>query len=281
LRNRGGLWTHRDSVAMIDLLAAGQLTAREDSDVTNLPVEVTTCLQSIPQKRQPFTGGTLTFYEDRVELCGAVICSGTRSKARRAILELLSQRRFDGTYCSYSGDDLREALQRHGVTRSAAGLIRDLRDAITRTLSKEVGLECGREVVILSGGAGYRLSQELSVQHAKAPTIADIGDINVSEGVPNVANRVRNTLGNDVANPLAGRDSQVAEKQLNERQVWIIDTLQEKGAIKIADVKAQFSCSTKTARRDLSKLVETGEIEHEGETRNRCFRLRDSPMPDT
>jgi hypothetical protein len=79
-----------------------------------------------PPELEPFSGGTMVFFRDRVELCGVDICSGPRSLRRRKALDLFRSRKA-GQFVAYSGETLAKKL---GLTRGqngAAGVVRDLR----------------------------------------------------------------------------------------------------------------------------------------------------------
>lgn len=115
----------------------------------------------------PFSGGKMTFFPDRVELCGVDICSGRRSDQMRRTLNLLREKQRDGTFVSYSGRELASQLDRRGGQDSVASLIRGLRKRISEALRSGAGIECQRDDVILSGGPGYRFSEKLSVQVAE------------------------------------------------------------------------------------------------------------------
>ncbi len=106
---------------------------------------------------QPFRGGTLVFFQGRVELCGEVICKGARSVHSRTALQLLA-RKEHGCFVAYSAERLAIAVG----CKHAAGLIRGLRARIRERL-RAVGLACDDEAVILSGGAGYRFADSISV----------------------------------------------------------------------------------------------------------------------
>jgi hypothetical protein len=104
----------------------------------------------------PFTGGTMVFFADRVELCGVNFCSGPRSQTKRKVLDHLRKMRADGAFEAYSGEQLAELLGLKGGEKSTAGVIRDLRDDIVERLATAGNTSCGRQDVILSGGLGYR-----------------------------------------------------------------------------------------------------------------------------
>jgi hypothetical protein len=70
---------------------------------------------------RPFCGGQMVFSRDRVELCGADICSGPRQGSRRIVLELLSRRRREGSFVAYSGDALEARAKELGAEGTAVG----------------------------------------------------------------------------------------------------------------------------------------------------------------
>ena len=56
-----------------------------------------------PKKAQPFKGGELVFYPDRVELCGTKIIGDTGIGHMRKILEALKETKASGKFVAYSG----------------------------------------------------------------------------------------------------------------------------------------------------------------------------------
>jgi hypothetical protein len=209
--------------------------------------------QQAAEKRdcpQPFRGGDLVFYADRVELCGVDICSGPRSRSRRIALELLSRRGQNGLLTAFSGDNLEAEARRLGAKGSAAGWIRDLRESIVESLRERANLICRQNDVILSGGSGYRFADCISVQFANEQAIKDISDTDSASNVRDV------------------RDGKAAD-----RQSWIMAQLQNGVQLKAPMVAEQFKRSKKTAQRDLDALREAGRIEFIGDPRTGLYRL--------
>ena len=207
-----------------------------------------------PQTPQSFAGGEIVFYPDRVELCGVNICGGRRSKSRRVLLELLSKQRENGEFVAYSGDELESAGQRLGVTREAVGWIRDARDRIEKQL-RTANITCEGKDVILSGGAGYRFADCLTIRHAgqpEAPVIkdpqpeADVRDADISDAPDDAA---------------------------SARRAWILQRLATGERLQAPAVAKQLKCSVKTAQRDLAVLKEEGQIEFVGPKRTGYYRL--------
>jgi DNA-binding response OmpR family regulator len=219
-----------------------------------------------------FTGGTLVFFSDHVELCGIDICSGARSQRRRMALELLRLRK--GTaFVAYSGEDFAEKLGLKTGQNGASGLIRDIRSRITEALRKEARIQCLDEDVILSGGPGYRLSDRLTVQDgAGVRHMDDQGHdgesrrIDVPNRVPNVPSRVLDV-------PNANARNVPDEGDPDTRRDWILRQCASGHGLRAKDIEFEFGCCRKTALRDLKALVKEGRIEREGTRRNGSYRL--------
>src|SRR5262245_6824902 len=223
-----------------------------------VPVSESTA-QSVPARPAPvipsdFVGGDLKFYADRVELCGVDICSGSRSRSRRVVLELLGQKRPDGSFCAYSGEDLEAKAKEKGVDGSASRWIKDLRSDIQRLLS-QANINSGTRDVILSGGPGYRFAKCVSVQFLVPRPITDITDMEAGSDVRD----------GDVRN--------VRDEEAEKRRAWILHQLAAGVQLKTPHVAKQFSRSNKTAQRDFDALREEGKIEFVGDPRTGYYRL--------
>ncbi|MEZ6099963.1 MAG: HTH domain-containing protein [Pirellulaceae bacterium] len=215
------------------------------------PTEVATVPEQEPSE---FSGGTMAFHADRVELCGVDICSGPRSSTRRKLLDLLRQKRSDGSFIAYSGDKLAAEA---GLTGGAPGAVRDLREAIRAALRDGANIICGKDDVVLSGGPGYRLSESVAIE--LSPEIADITDTG------------------DVRDDYDPSDSDVLDVPDDPalvRQAWIVEQLENGVQLKGPDIAHNFACSAKTAQRDLAALKKSGEIEFVGPARSGYYRLK-------
>lgn len=221
---------------------------------------------SVPLEVRVFDGGQLIFHPDRVELCGVNICSGPRSQSRRVVLELLSMRRSDGTFIAYSGEDLEAKAKEKGAKGSAGGWIRDLRDDIVSGLRNQANIVSRQTDVILSGGAGYRLAECVSVQVAtKSTAIADITDMGEEPDVPDGDGR-------DVFDVPDGDACDVRDDAAGARKAWILQELSNERRLKAPDVAGHFGCSVKTAHRDLKALKKSGQIEFIGNARTGYYQ---------
>lgn len=219
----------------------------------------------VRQEPRPFSRGELVFFADHVELCGANICSGRRSKTRRRILELLAKKQEDGRFVAYSLRKLTNLVKpKGGSTTTVVGQIRDIRDDITDRLREKANISCGHTDVIQSGGPGYRFAQCITVRHVdpqgqRAPRIkATADDPNVrNEGVGDVPN--------------VPKDTSV------QRRKWILQRLEAGHRLRALDVAEQFDCSVKTGRRDLTALKNEDKIWFDGASRTGFYRLRPPP----
>lgn len=217
-------------------------------------------IQNEPQQPTAFTGGSVVFYPERVELCGVDICSGPRTETRRILLELLAKQRKNGDFIAYSGQDLEDEGRRLGADRTAAPWIRDLRQHIERCLLTHANIECKGDEVILSGGPGYRFAPSLTVHQAGVPEITDIKDTAGETDVPNVRYPDVRDVPDDAALP---------------RRAWILQRLASGDRLQAPAVARHFKCSVKTAQRDLTALKEEGKIEFVGPPRTGFYLLRD------
>jgi hypothetical protein len=229
-----------------------------------------------------FTGGAMVFFADRVELCGVDICSGPRSIRRRAVLDLLRLRRGD-SFVAYSGEKLAmKAGLKNGQT-GAAGLVRDIRNRISKALLQHADIECGEEDVILSGGPGYRFSNRLSVHDGQGSQSGPTTDTSIRIDVPigpdadvaNVSDGTDDTDDTDDTNDPVDTDVPiVADEATQIRRAWILDQLALNNRLQAPAIETQFGCSKSTAKRDLKALTDQGKIEFVGAARTGYYRLR-------
>jgi HTH domain len=208
-----------------------------------------------------FDGGNLVFFSDRVELCGVDICSGPRASRRRKILELLRARHGQKP-SAYSGAELAAAAGLAEEQIKVAGIIRDIRERITKALLEHANIVCRDEGVILSGGPGYRLADCITVQNGQELQTEPPTDIRDRVDVPNVPDP-------HVPN--------VPDEAAQRRRAWILEQLELKNRLQASAVAKRFDCSKKTAKRDLKALKDQGKIEFVGAARTGYYRLRSSP----
>jgi hypothetical protein len=225
----------------------------------------------------PFQEGEMAFWEDRVTLCGVDICSGRGSERQRAVLDLLRVKREDGQFASYSGKDLVEKVELIKDSTAAAGVIRDLRDQISKCLREQVGINCGRRDVILSGDQGYRFSEKLSVQDAQGSRGAGLQahGIGIAAG-SDPSHEPGDTNRDQAHEPDSEPDREPAtgiRASPMARQKWILDELGKGRKLQRPDIIEELKCSRETARRDLNALKDAGRIEYFGSSRSGYYRL--------
>ncbi len=228
---------------------------------------------------RPFTGGGMVFFADRVELCGVDICSGPRSSRRRAVLDLLRLRQRE-RFVAYSGEKLAEQVGLRDGKNGAAGLVRDIRNRISKALLEHAHIKCGEEDVILSGGPGYRFADCISVHEGQMPLTEPAASAAARFDVPNVPKphvpdvpdpHVLNVPDQHVPNV---PDPHVPDVAVNERRIWILDQLEQGIQLRTPMVARHFGCSKKTAKRDLAALKEEGKVEFVGHARTGFYRIR-------
>ncbi len=71
----------------------------------------------------------------------------------------------------------------------------------------------------------------------------------------------------------------VRDDAATARRAWILQELTKERQLKAPDVAEQFSCSVKTARRDLTALKDEGRIEFVGAARTGFYRLCQPASP--
>jgi hypothetical protein len=231
----------------------------------------------------------MVFYADHVQLCGVAICGGPRCKQARKALDLLRQKRSDGTFVAFGGKKLAEEIGLEGGQNSAAGLIRDLRDRISESLRRDASIECGRHDVILSGGPGYRLSDsihisvqcgddELSAQileHDRA-SATDAGEPikALDEPVNGPVNRdepARDPV-NAPIDPVFDGDDRVAA-----RRARILHVLAKGGPLRAPAIAEALKCPEGTTNRDLRALKKAGRIRFVGAPKTGYYEVTGEP----
>jgi len=255
------LWQaeHLDRIArQFDAERGRSLKKSDIAPTQSIPPEPHRREPAVNYLPQPFVGGEMVFFPNRVELCGADICSGPRSQTRRRILELLGKRRTDGTFVAFSGDKLAAELKSELGRGTVAGAIRDLRDDIIEALRNQANIICGQNDVILSRGVGYRFADCVDVRldgSVEPNAVAELGGLD-SEGAE-----------------LDAGPHDMPDEQSIVRRTWILDQLAIGAKLKRQDVVRQFSCSPRTAQRDLTSLKDEGKIEFVGAARTGYYRL--------
>lgn len=291
------LWHYEQLADVVEERQAIRKETGEPAPEEDLPASSDASTDTAYVPPVPFAGGDLVFYEDRVELCGVDICSGVRSRSRRITLELLAKQDDRGQFLFYGGDDLEDEVAGQGGKGKSAGLIRDLRSNIAERLRSQANTVCDPKAIILSGGAGYRLSQILSVQWAEPPSCAKSNDITYKcehESASDVGDDVGNELAGDgddvgdgVGNNMAGDGDDVGDELASDgnglvtRKAWILEQLTVGKKLKAGSVADHFNCSMRTAERALTTLKNQGVIEYVGNPRTGYYRLVQSTQGES
>ena len=196
---------------------------------------------------EPFAGGELTVYYNRIEFCGVEIpISGLM---RRILTELNERRQTTSRYVAYSGRELADRVKCERGQSGIADAVLDLRDRSSQLLLDLAGIICGRQDIIQSGGSGYRYNEWITVRVATVSDVTNRGTANVPDvtDVPDAAKR---------------------------RNRWILKQLETGVKLGASMVAERFRCSQRTAKRDLTRLRSTGEIEFVGPTRSGHYRRK-------
>jgi len=114
---------------------------------------------------EPFKGGTLTFYDDHVELNGVNIVEATASPESWQVLQALLQART-GRSAKLSAPRLAKAIDPSGRLSEGAvnSRVHTLRQRIAGIMLDEQNVTVGRDDVIANGTKGYHLSARVAVE---------------------------------------------------------------------------------------------------------------------
>ncbi|WP_425618753.1 response regulator [Anatilimnocola sp. NA78] len=219
-----------------------------------------------------FPGAEMVFFTDRVEICGAPICTRKPSATRWIILNALRERHLNGTYMSLTGQELAKTAQIK--ESSVAGAIRGLRTNISQVLSSQNITSDGSDV-IHNRGAGYQLGPRVRVIDGESSALGAIMDNVPGRDVHNsTVHDVHNPRVHDVHNP--GVHNRAVHNSTTDvlrdadddvRIEWILQQIQMGRHLKGPDIVERFGCSSKTAFRLLKSLRERGEIQFVGSPR--------------
>ncbi|MCL2645563.1 MAG: response regulator [Phycisphaerales bacterium] len=203
---------------------------------------------AINHPHQPFTGGELEFYPDHVELCGVSILTRSKSSQMWTILQALTQRRSDGSYKSWPSNALITLVSGNGGQGSIAGSIRDFRRNATESLGRELGLKVGRDDVIETADAGYRLNAKITLKNP--PPIPEVRHGGVRK-----------------------MEETVSDDPSIQRQSQILAMLSTGERLRVSGIQDKLDCSFTTARREIEVLKNQGKIEFVGPAKTGYWRM--------
>lgn len=115
------------------------------------------------KKQQPFPGGKLVLFPDRVELCEVKILGNSGYGYSRLVLDLLRVKRR-GRFVRISGETLADKLnEKCGGTvtiGTVTGCAKTLRGNIKTRLERDHGFTCGDHDVLVRDEQGYHLNDD-------------------------------------------------------------------------------------------------------------------------
>jgi hypothetical protein len=186
-----------------------------------------------------FSGGELVFKHDRITLCGQTIFYYSRSKQTTRILEALNVKTQTGTWIAKSGPELVSELGNASGQNSITCSIRAFRDSAIDLLKTQLGLICGKQDIISSGGRGYRFNDWITIRDTrKAET-----------------------------DPIEIEDTPAS------RRLRILELLGDGGKLRSTCIANHLGCSLKTVKRELETLRLAGRIEFIGPSKTGTYQL--------
>jgi len=191
-----------------------------------------------------------------VELCGEVIAQRNQKGYAWRILHLLREKNEPGRFVRMGSGALAAKLDRDLMPNTLSQSIKALRNRITEVMRDRLDLACGPFDVIDNRGKGYHLRDSIAVE-----VYDDAGVL--TSGAKSLA------TGNA---PKGGDDG--ASDRFSERQRWILAQLAGDGKLTRRQVEKKFAISSRTAKRELSGLVEAGMIEYDRTSHPGFYRLR-------
>lgn len=194
-------------------------------------------------KLHPFQGGELVFFEDRVELCGVVVCGGTESSDMRTILDLLREKNTKNAYVKLA---LAE-LKRRGLGDVRDGAIpesvRRFRVQCQQRLRDQLGVDCSSGDVIANERRGYYFREWIVAK----------------DGIDNTE-----------------RAAMDRGMELTQNQKRIIQQLRKHAERTPRQLSDNLSLRAETITRELEGLLKSNLVVDIGSTRNRRFKLADA-----
>ena len=198
-----------------------------------------------PPTQAPFAGGEMIFHADRVTLCDVTVLVNSRAKQMRKILDELRRRGTKGAFVARSGPELVDLTGIRGGQNSVAGAVRDFRNNVTETLLAHLGIVCGSQDIIRSGGPGYRLNEWIAVRDADS----EVAGLSDAHDVP----------------------AQDFDEGRRER---ILAELRKGEKLRAPAIAAKLGCATRTIKRELDALRAEGLIEFVGPSKTGYYQVR-------
>ena len=157
-----------------------------------------------------------------------------------------------------------------GGQNGIAGSIRDFRKNAADALRECLGLVCGPQDFVRSGGPGYRFNEWISVRDATAANAGSRGSGDVPAKPGRDPANVPATATADSANDPANDGDDPA----NQRRRQILAELRKDRKLRTPAIAKELGCSEKTVKRELDALRAAGHIEFVGPTKTGYYRLK-------
>ena len=203
--------------------------------------------EKTPKPEEIFQGGELTFYPDRVELCGVTIISSNKSAQMWTILRALTQRWDDGRYKSWNSGTLARLV--NSGQGSVAGSVRDFRRGVTATFKRELGMKVGHCDVIETANAGYRFNAWITIKNPPPPMTE------VRRG------------------STSGMEEFLSDDPSIQRQLQILALLASGERLRVPNIQDKLGLSFITTKREVDALKAQRKVEFVGPPKTGYWRM--------
>ena len=225
---------------------------------------------------RPFEGGELQLLKKRLVMCGVDV---PITPLMNRILTVLCQKRGNGRYPAYCGDELADhpnVLCRRGQN-GISEAIHALRKRIVQKVRKDANIEIGDQDIVRSKGEGYRINERVTFVVGARRLVAAGNFPDQEIDVPDVPNHVP-VNGQNVPDRVPVKRRNVPNvpddvPDLNVRQQWVMTQIEKGTEVRASMVVEQFGCSQKTAKRDLADLRDKHLLRFVGAPRTGHYRL--------
>ena len=120
---------------------------------------------------KPFSGGTLDFYADRVELRGEKIAGAEGETQMRQVLDLLKKRRLTNDKRSYDSRLIAHELNFHRGQSAVIDAVRQIRDACASVMLDKLNIECGKNDVVRNRDQGYSFAEVVEIREGGTESV--------------------------------------------------------------------------------------------------------------
>ncbi len=139
---------------------------------------------------QPFKGGTLDFYKDRVELCGEKIAGAEGKTQMRQVLDLLKDRHLSKNRRTYDSRLIAQELNFQRGQSAVIDAVRQIRDACTSVMLSNQNIECGKNDVVVNRDRGYSFAAGIEI-HEGGPDAANVAHPGFTENQSAILRELR------------------------------------------------------------------------------------------